>query len=298
MAPIWGGDLGGEARTELTAVALRLSKPAKAPSTPSKNAAREWLRGPRGALEPLAVESGGGEVLLVRDLSAREVVARYGSGRRGPSRQGLPTFRPGGGTSVSVLPQQDMLRFEARLGKGARQRFLWPTAKLEQSGALPFMLFDTSHSFRSEDAGVAWLLANVEHPLERQAQQRFTDAVAVAGLQAAAGGRPRAVVLVLGERPPEDPSLHEPGEVRDYLAALRVPLVVWSLGGADSPAAKAWGGAVDVSSLSKLRRAAEALTEELEAQVVVWVVGAYLPQQVELTEAARAAGVSGAGARG
>lgn len=285
----FGGELGDEARTELTAVALRRELPGKTP--PPKSAAREWLRGPRGPLAPLAVETGGADVILVRDLSAREAVARYGRGRQGPSRSGMPTLRGG----VVVLPAQDTLRFEARLSKGTRLRFLWPTAKFERTGALLSKLFDSSQSFPAEEAGIAWLLTKVEHPLERPERQRFTDAVAIAGVQAAAGGRPRAVVLVLGERPTEDPSFHAPARVRDYLAALRVPLVVWSLGGLEAPAVKAWGGAVDVSSLTKLRRATAALRKELEAQVVVWVEGAYLPQEIELTAAATAAGVSAAG---
>lgn len=288
----FGGDLGDRARTELTAVVLRRARPGK---TPAKDAVRDWLRGPRGPLAPLAVESGGGEVIFVRDLSAREAVARFGTGRRGPSRTGLSTLRPSGGGPIGVVPQQDLLRFEARLGSGARLRFLWPTAKFEQTGVLLAKLFDSSRSFRAEDAGVAWLLVNVEHPGKPQERQHFTDAVAIAGVQAAAGGRPRAVVLVVDKRAPDDPSYHTPAQVSDYLAGLRVPLLVWSLSGDDAPSAKAWGGAVDVSSLRKLRRAAASLREELASQVVVWVEGAYLPQQIELTEAAVAAGVSAAG---
>src|SRR5204863_4406612 len=59
--------------------------------------------------------------------------------------------------------------------------------------------------------------------------QRLTDAVAAAGLQAAAGSRARAVVLVLGPDP-KDESAYRVDEVRRYLADLRVPLLVWNTG--------------------------------------------------------------------
>jgi hypothetical protein len=289
----FGGDLGAEAQTQLTAVALRRQPGTKLPPTA---ALASWLRGPAGPLLPLAVESGTAEVWLVRDLSAREAAAKYGARRGGPSRHGLATFG-GGGLPPQVQGREDALRFEARLRSSARLSFLWPISRVGQSGPLVSNLFDGSRTFLSKDVGLAWLLANVEHPLERQ-QQSFADAVAVAGLQAVAGGRPRVVVLVLGEETRAEVSLYRPDAIRAYLSALRVPLRVWSLAGAETPAALAWGGATDVSSLTKLRRAVRELSDDLESQLVVWVEGAYLPQQIQLTDAALAAGARAAGERG
>ena len=66
--------------------------------------------------------------------------------------------------------------------------------------------------------------------------QRLADAAAVAGLQALAANRPRAVLVVLGEQP-KDASRYDAETVRRYLESVRVPLVVWSLKGPKSPAA-------------------------------------------------------------
>jgi hypothetical protein len=71
----------------------------------------------------------------------------------------------------------------------------------------------------------------------------YTDAVAAAGLRAAAIQRPRAVVLILGERPRDDSELSPP-QVREYLSAIGVPLFVWSL--APRAAAPGWTDVLDV----------------------------------------------------
>ena len=65
---------------------------------------------------------------------------------------------------------------------------------------------------------------------------------------------------------PEDASRYDPATVRRYLAAIRVPLYVWSVekGGAGSPALASWGEVEDVSSLGRLRRAVERLRDDLE----------------------------------
>jgi hypothetical protein len=113
--------------------------------------------------------------------------------------------------------------------------------------------------------------------------------VAVAGLQAADENDRRAVVLVLGGES-QDASRYDVATVRRYLAAIRVPLFVWSLYGAKTPAAVAWSGgegkAEDVSSLSRLADAVDRLKGELADQRVVWLDGHHLPQSIALSPAA------------
>ena len=109
----------------------------------------------------------------------------------------------------------------------------------------------------------------------------MVDAVAVAGLQAAAENYRRAVVLVLG-REGEDESRYDPAAVRRYLESIHVPLFVWSLYGPESRAAKTWGGAEDVSTLYKLSKAVSRLRAELDAQRIVWLDGRHLPQAISL----------------
>ena len=109
---------------------------------------------------------------------------------------------------------------------------------------------------------------------------RFADAVAVAGLQALASGRRRAVVLLLDEST-SDPSFYDPARVRRFLRTARVPLVVWSSDNR-SPLATAWGGAVDVSSPSALERAVRDLREILDRQRILWLPGTLLPGTVDV----------------
>ncbi|MGH9400034.1 MAG: hypothetical protein ACRD00_06680, partial [Thermoanaerobaculia bacterium] len=147
-------------------------------------------------------------------------------------------------------------------------------------------LFDVSHDYAGKDAGVHWLLTRVEHPERATKGLHFADAAAVAGLQAAAAGSRRAVVVVLGGET-ADVSRHAPPAVRRYLAAIRVPLFVWSL---KSPApaslSAAWGKVEDISSTLKLEAAVARLKAELALQRIVWVQGRHLPQDIVLSEKA------------
>jgi hypothetical protein len=109
--------------------------------------------------------------------------------------------------------------------------------------------------------------------------------VAVAGLQALAGNRPRAVLLVLGYGP-KDASRYDAGTVQHYLESVRVPLAIWSLGERNSPAVLAWGGAEEISSLAKLQDAFTRLDNLLAIQRIVWIEGSHLPRTITLSPAA------------
>jgi hypothetical protein len=152
---------------------------------------------------------------------------------------------------------------------------------------MPTELFDASRDFAGSFGGLHFLLTRVSHPIQKVADERFADAVAVAGLQAYAGYTRRAVVLVLGRRI-DDASQYPPDAVRAYLEKMHVPLFVWSLENRTvDRIAAAWGRAEDVSSFAKLKRAFEKLRQELDSQQMVWVEGRYLPQQIALSSAAQ-----------
>ena len=85
------------------------------------------------------------------------------------------------------------------------------------------------------------------------------------------------------------------GEALDearYLAAIRVPLFVWSVeppaekSAAVSPALAAWGEVEDVSTVARLRAAVSRLRNELESQRIAWVEGTHLPQSIALAAGA------------
>jgi hypothetical protein len=127
-------------------------------------------------------------------------------------------------------------------------------------------------------------------PLRRPAEtpeSRIADAVAVAGLEAVTENRRRAVLLVLAgdER---DASGYDPATVRRFLAAIRVPLIVWCLERpAPGSAAAAWGECADVSVARGLYSAFGKLRQELTTQRIVLVDGRHLPQSIALSPAAK-----------
>jgi hypothetical protein len=178
-----------------------------------------------------------------------------------------------------------MRRYHMALGKGYQMRFIWPSARQATGAGLTSELFDASLDFTGQDGGLLHFLERA-HPKNPDAilTQRLADAAAVAALQALAANRPRAVLVVLSEKP-KDSSRYEAEAVRRYLESVRVPLVVWFLG--DPKALPAgWGEAEDVSTYSKLETAFKHLEENLEAQRIVWVEGGHFPAAVTLSPAA------------
>ena len=276
---VFGGRWGGEISAALTAVPVRVRR-GRTPS-PETLHGRLLTGGDTPApLSVVAVEEGPAEVLIVRDLGAKDALAELGKERQGAGM----SFRGGRssvqGGSPSFDSQAD--RFETALGKEDQIRFLWPVPRSFAGDGIPSELFDMSQAFSRADGGLHWMLTSVAGR-QPPGKQRLADAVAVAGLQLLAGNHRRAVVLVVcGE--PEDASRYDPATVRRYLESIRVPLFVWVVekGGASSPALAAWGKLEDVSTASKLRSAVGRLRGELEAQRIVWVEGTHLPGSIRL----------------
>ncbi len=291
----FGGDWGASVSSQLTAVPVRLAE--RREPSPEELAAALSAGGRPARV--VAVESGPAQVLLVRALAAREASQKLGGRRRGAG-VGATTTGPvpslnSADDYQSALRYADDLRHEMKLGPEDRLRFLWPTARSAAAATLPTELFAASQEFTAEDGGLHWLLTQVYHPLEVATGQRFADAAAVAGLQAAAGNRRRAVVVVLGGDC-ADASRYSPAAVRGYLAAIRVPLYVWSLAKPrDCPALAAWGEVEDISGLPLLRRAAKRLREELEAQRIVWIEGQHPPQAIRVAGGRGVVEVAGGG---
>lgn len=109
---------------------------------------------------------------------------------------------------------------------------------------------------------------------------RRADAVALAGLQAAAGNQRRAVLLILG--PDEDDvSTHSAEVVKSYLQSLRVPLIVFDVSG-NSPAAEAWRPVDEVIDPLRWLSSVGWLQEDLDNQRIVWLMGRHLPGDITL----------------
>jgi hypothetical protein len=260
-----GRDFGDEVSTDLTAVPVW---PRDGGELPDAAQLGGWLTAEGKALQVDAVESGGEQQLLaVRDPAAVARLLR------------LPAANP-------------RLERSVTLDGDARLQFLWPVphaVAAAQGGGPPSQLFDVSQAYDAATHGLIWLVARVEHGVYEAAAPHLADAVAMAALNAYAGGRRRAVLLVLAPESAADGSQYSPAVVRGYCAALHVPLFVWSVGAPSAALKAAWGGITDITSAGGLARTVKTLRRALDTQRIVMVEGQPLPQSLALGGAAAAA---------
>jgi hypothetical protein len=252
---IFGGE-EGETFTELTAVPVRLLKMRDLPDAAGLQG---WfVDGGGNPLKVAAVENGPGELYLVRVPGTDYVKSQIGLHPPGPMR----------------------------LGNEDRIRSVSPWGRPYQGVGTRSELFDLSPFFLGRD-GLAILLAQGYFKLDGSERLRPADAVAVAGLQAMAGGRRRIVVLLLDAKS-SDASLYDPATVRRYLSAIRVPLYVWSID-RDVGSMKAWGTVESAWDSYQLERAFRQAAVDLERQRIVLIEGRHLPQSIRLSP--KAAGI-------
>lgn len=255
----FGGVYADEVSTELTAIPVRLDDIKKLPGLDDLQG---WIHSGDDTARVVAAEKGPIDLVVVRDASARNTLARFRHRGLGSRRTYIPL-------------------------KGDQQvSFVWPHVEQPPGATAGFQLFPMSADLGKDRGGLYYLLTYVAAPDYLITEQRLADAVAVAGMTAARRNRRRAVVLLLGEQP-IDRSAIRPADVRHYLNSLHVPFFVWSV--ADSAAASEWGDVIDVSTYDKLGRASQQLNKLLSRQRILWIDGIFLPQRLTLTD--QAAGV-------
>jgi hypothetical protein len=275
----FGGEYGSVVSTELTAVPVRVNR---GTSLPPPEGLQGWFAAAGQALPVAAVEDGPGKVILVRLPNGTEILNKLIPGRR---RSAVSNSR--NNVRLDNDDRVSSLRNEMRLGKEDKVRFLSLSSSAYRNSRVPAELFDMSRELKHEDGGLFWYLTNSRVLADSEGQKRqIADAVAVAGLQAAAENYRRAVVLVLGGDE-DDASRYDPATVRRYLESIHVPLFVWSLYGPNTSAAKSWGGAEDISTVYKLSMAVARLRSDLESQRIIWLEGRHLPQTIALSPSAR-----------
>jgi hypothetical protein len=264
----FGGALGEEVSTDLTAVAVRLRPKKKLPEAKDLQG---WFVAGGKPVAVTAVDQGRAEILMVVDGEARKRIEHMRHMR--------------GNLAAADTGPAELDRFQIKPGKDYQMRFIWPSARQATGAGLSSDLFDASRVYTPQEASLLYYLQRAR-PLKEDAAlvQHLADAAAVAGLQALTANRPRAVLVVLGGQP-KDSSRYDAETVRRYLESIRVPLVVWSLEGPKPPAA-GWGEVEDVSTYSKLQSALERLEENLQAQRIVWIEGGHFPAAVTLSPAA------------
>ncbi|MFY9823550.1 MAG: hypothetical protein WAM82_19365 [Thermoanaerobaculia bacterium] len=264
----YGGEYGSEVSTELTGVPLR-SRYSRLPAL-AKLAG--WLTQGGRPLTVMAVEEGPAQLFVVRVPSTAEIADKMAS-------KGLKFRRD---------------RYGLQLGSDDQMRFVQPIPeRVRGSGALSD-LFGISPVYTARDGGLPYALRNLGRlvappsaSMGTPPEPRIGDAVAVAGLEAMTENRRRAVLLLLNGNEIQDASRYDAGTVRRFLAAIRVPLHVWTLGPPQGPLAKSWGPATEVQSAGGLAAAVDRLRRDLDSQHIVMVDGRHLPQSIKLGAAAR-----------
>ena len=243
---VLGAGYGEEVATDLTGFAVRL----QSGELPPPAQLRDWFSAAGQPLRVSAVESGPPHLIVVREQGAAARAAMFG--------------------------WVDLSSSRFRLAKGSRIRLLGTQAQAFEGPGVRSELFEGSQELDPAELGVPGLLSRVVHAEEGVA--RTADAVAVAGVEADLDSGPRAVLLLLaGDH--DDSQYGGPG-VRRFLAALRVPLYVWSLGPASAGMRDAWGAVEDVSTRHGLDHAFDQLKQDLDRQRIVLVEGRHLPQTI------------------
>jgi hypothetical protein len=261
----FGGAYGSRVATELTAVPIILDRRDR----PDVDRLQGMFRVRGKPVQVAAVEQPGARVYLVRDHGAWPSTNRTGYSidrRFNLSRREIQS------RNKAVQSASDSVQ----LAPGGDGYYLVVPNPVRTRGVA---LFPIVGPFEIKRWWLPWLATHILSPQAALPGQRIGEALAVAGVTAAGGGAPRAVVLVLSGHPVDD-SHYQPPAVREYLRALRVPLVVWSITGDGT--AGGWGEAADVSDQGSLNKASKRLLKELRRQWIVWVEGLHLPSDIEL----------------
>jgi hypothetical protein len=229
---VFGGGFSEQMPAELTPIGVRLK-------TEKPNGPATCFRAGDAALPPAPIERGEGAAHFI--INGR---------RRAAGRNGLPEQRTDG--LFSLLDNDIMI--------------VNPVAEqIDRVGGHTFLF--ASKTFDGT-TGTRRLLMRATAP---NGTAQIADAVGAAALRALRGGQRRVVVVVIGDSPANDHSVHSPATIRRYLQRIGVPLRVWSLSGPRPDLAATWGEARDVSTAAGLLAATEDLRNELESQRVAWL---------------------------
>ncbi len=272
----FGGPGGGETSTELTAVPLVVVQRTRRLSAGDLEGCLLAAGRPAAVT---AIEQTPPNLVMIADTSADNVLhaiqerrlngGAYSDFPHGlsPEKRNVETVRRLTESQASSGTVQLLSAFPRASAPTVNQLKLFPVTE-------PFVLFRD---------GLMWLLCHGQMIRPPGPRQQIADAVAVAGLHAAHSPAPRAVLLVLGSDPDRS-SRDSPEDVRNYLRALNVPLVAWTT--APDRYSNAWGPAEDVTSPTSMNKAIVKLQRQLGKQVIVWLDGAYLPNEIALNPSA------------
>lgn len=273
---VFGGEIDRIIDTRNTAVAIETRRRRDRLDSPED--ARGLILAAGEPATPVGLEDSGVDLVVVRDRSAhRELVAISG------------------GRPITLVGRRN-----------DRMYLIGPSPRLAMHRWGHYELFPTTPALSGARGGLFdWLTRQIHDPAPG-APEELPAAVSVAGMQAAAGGRPRAVLLVIG--PEAFPvAVEEAQQARRFLARLGVPLAVWRIQrdlndltveermrAVDeaapaidrrtvlAEARAAWGEVEEITSPAAATRAAKRLLRRVDRQQVVWIDGDFLPTEITL----------------
>jgi hypothetical protein len=254
---MYGGHFGSESRTDLTAVPV---------TGPRRRLTADRLAGVlRARGEPVrvaAVERPRAFIIIVQDLRTLGAWPAYLPSTRSGFQAQSPELRPVAvhGRRGDVAVHMSTVPFTVEGVQVYPVGLRFDLARINFGRLVNFL----PESFRSEPR-----------------EQRLEEAVAMAGLRAAISRQPRAVVLATGPeraRPGGDIS---PSGAAEYLARLRVPLHVWTVGMEEDAAG--WGDhSTPIDRIEGPSGASRAMLHDAQKQSIAWIEGSWLPDEIEV----------------
>jgi len=304
---------------DLTAVAVELTDGHQAPSLHEMEG---WFLVHGKPVRVLQIDAGPSEVVVVRDPAAQRWVEILASLFLQQAYGGsLPVGISGADLGLDrdsfLRSVKDNVRDTAssitRLGAAwsswknflrtddeTELRFLSPLAAPASTVEGRKQIFNISTPFDAITQGFLYHAARIR-PLEFDL--RISDAVALAGLEAHASHKRRAVLLLLTDVP-MGRSRYRPQDALEYLKTLGIPLFAWSF----EETMSEWnatqiystqGGPVNIepqqgkAMLSRVHEAFVHLRRNLNHQRIIWLAGAHLPQDIELAPQTRGLRLAG-----
>ena len=240
---VFAGMRSESAETDLTAVPVVFE--GRVPREAEMNG---WLTAAGRPVRVAAVDSGSGDIVVVRDEAA------------------IPPLR-----KIRLPARSDRM-----LATGQRIWLCWPSTPKAAPG---YDVFPLSPDY-SPLQYLHKVLGEAKSPIKIN-RPRLADAVAAAGLWAAARNNPRVVLLIHAGS--EDASHLGPETVRRYLRSLNVPLLVWAVDEGDGSRSAPWGDVETVRDAPGLKAASDRLLTAVSGQKIVWLEGAHLPQAISLS---------------
>jgi len=262
----FGGLYGSEVRTELTAVPVMIPEGGPAPN---QGSLKGLFHADGVDLRVVAVEDLGARLLMVQADGALARLSRLARMLDSRRLRGFPR-------NLVIVPGAEDLTADVL-------QMVVPRPDVVVNRGRSVITFPFVGPLRLDLQPLPWVVTHARAQDPPDSPQQLADAVAAAGIGAAASSCPRAVVLVFGDAP-ERAGLYSPEAVRAYLRRIHVPLFVWSVTGESEPGG--WGQAVDASSTKRLSAASRDLLASVGRQWIVWLEGRPLPDHIRLRQGA------------